>query len=175
MLRQPAKALESDDVRRLLEHVRHHRHPLRDRVIVLLSFKSGLDDLDDTAIADRLSISRNTVRNHVASIYAKIGTSRRSGAVVWGRERGMGLKRDLELGYDVLADNLRLRRPGERMTALIAAIGALMTGHGSLAFMRSQQPCGGRRAPPVAQSRFQTAQGPMRRSHRRGGQPSKRR
>lgn len=52
------------------------------------------DDLDDAAIAGRLSISRNTVRNHVASIYAKIGTSRRSGAVVWGRERGMGSKRD---------------------------------------------------------------------------------
>lgn len=48
------------------------------------------DDLDDAAIAARLSIARNTVRNHVASIYAKIGTNRRSGAVVWGRERGMG-------------------------------------------------------------------------------------
>ncbi|MEG8040158.1 PAS domain S-box protein [Sphingomonas sp. LR60] len=52
------------------------------------------DDLDDAAIAERLAISRNTVRNHVASIYAKIGTNRRSGAVVWGRERGMGSKRD---------------------------------------------------------------------------------
>mgnify|MGYP001806998316 CR=1 FL=1 len=51
------------------------------------------DDLDDAAIAERLSISRNTVRNHVASIYAKIGTKRRSGAVVWGRERGMGSTR----------------------------------------------------------------------------------
>jgi PAS domain S-box-containing protein len=52
------------------------------------------DDLDDAAIGERLTISRNTVRNHVASIYAKIGTNRRSGAVVWGRERGMGSKRD---------------------------------------------------------------------------------
>jgi PAS domain S-box-containing protein len=51
------------------------------------------DDLDDAAIAARLRIARNTVRNHVASIYAKIGTNRRSGAVVWGRERGMGSKR----------------------------------------------------------------------------------
>jgi DNA-binding NarL/FixJ family response regulator len=48
------------------------------------------DDLDDTAIAERLSLSRNTVRNHVARIYAKLGVSRRSGAVIWGRERGMG-------------------------------------------------------------------------------------
>jgi PAS domain S-box-containing protein len=50
------------------------------------------DDLDDTAIAERLAISRNTVRNHVARLYRKIGVNRRSGAVVWGRERGMGSK-----------------------------------------------------------------------------------
>ncbi len=50
------------------------------------------EDLDDTAIAERLSIARNTVRNHVARLYAKIGVNRRSGAVVWGRERGMGTK-----------------------------------------------------------------------------------
>lgn len=50
------------------------------------------DDLDDGAIAERLDIARNTVRNHVARIYAKIGVSRRSGAVVWGRERGMGTR-----------------------------------------------------------------------------------
>jgi PAS domain S-box-containing protein len=52
------------------------------------------DDLDDNAIAERLAISRNTVRNHVARIYAKIGANRRSGAVIWGQERGMGSKRD---------------------------------------------------------------------------------
>lgn len=48
------------------------------------------DDLDDGLIAERLTLSRNTVRNHVARLYAKIGVNRRSGAVVWGRERGMG-------------------------------------------------------------------------------------
>jgi PAS domain S-box-containing protein len=51
------------------------------------------DDLDDAAIAGRLKVSRNTVRNHVARIYAKIGVNRRSGAVVWGRARGMGSDR----------------------------------------------------------------------------------
>lgn len=51
------------------------------------------DDLDDSAIAKRLNLSRNTVRNHVARIYAKLGVSRRSGAVVWGRERGLSSHR----------------------------------------------------------------------------------
>ena len=51
------------------------------------------DDLDDGAIAERLALSRNTVRNHVARLYAKIGVNRRSGAVVWGWERGMGSHR----------------------------------------------------------------------------------
>ena len=48
------------------------------------------DDLDDAEIASRLGLSRNTVRNHVARLYNKIGVNRRSGAVVWGRARGMG-------------------------------------------------------------------------------------
>jgi DNA-binding CsgD family transcriptional regulator len=29
------------------------------------------------------------VRNHVATLYGKIGVNRRSAAVVWGRERGV--------------------------------------------------------------------------------------
>jgi PAS domain S-box-containing protein len=46
--------------------------------------------LDDNAIAERLGLARNTVRNHVARLYAKIGVNRRSAAVVWARERGVG-------------------------------------------------------------------------------------
>ncbi len=48
------------------------------------------EDLDDAAIAERLGLSRNTVRNHVARLYAKIGVNRRSAAVVWAHERGVG-------------------------------------------------------------------------------------
>jgi PAS domain S-box-containing protein len=43
----------------------------------------------DAEIAAALGLSRNTVRNHVATLYAKIGVNRRSAAVVWGRERGV--------------------------------------------------------------------------------------
>ena len=44
----------------------------------------------DAVIAERLGLSRNTVRNHVATLYGKIGVNRRSTAVIWGRERGFG-------------------------------------------------------------------------------------
>jgi PAS domain S-box-containing protein len=47
------------------------------------------EGLDDRAIAKRLSLSANTVRNHVASIYSKIGVNRRAAAVLWARERGL--------------------------------------------------------------------------------------
>jgi PAS domain S-box-containing protein len=43
----------------------------------------------DAEIAGALKLSRNTVRNHVATLYSKIGVNRRSAAVVWGRERGL--------------------------------------------------------------------------------------
>ncbi|MCC2978009.1 PAS domain S-box protein [Sphingomonas sp. PL-96] len=44
---------------------------------------------DDRVIAQTLSLSRNTVRNHVASIYGKIGVNRRAAAIAWARERGL--------------------------------------------------------------------------------------
>ena len=46
--------------------------------------------LDDRAIAERLGLSGNTVRNHVSRLYAKLGVNRRSAAVIWARERGIG-------------------------------------------------------------------------------------
>jgi integrase len=42
MNRQPAKVLEPVDVRRVLKHVQNTRYPIRNRAIVLLSFKAGL-------------------------------------------------------------------------------------------------------------------------------------
>jgi PAS domain S-box-containing protein len=63
----------------------------------------GLDDLtarerevlalicrghDDKTIARTLNVAANTVRNHVARIYAKIGVNRRIAAVAWARARG---------------------------------------------------------------------------------------
>ena len=42
MNKQPAKVLEPAEVRRVIKHVRHTRHPTRNHVMVLLSFKAGL-------------------------------------------------------------------------------------------------------------------------------------
>lgn len=47
------------------------------------------DGHDDKTIAEKLSLSGNTVRNHVASIYGKIGVNRRAAAIKWARERGL--------------------------------------------------------------------------------------
>ncbi|MCJ2046020.1 helix-turn-helix transcriptional regulator [Methylobacterium sp. J-078] len=44
--------------------------------------------LGDDAIAKRLNLSRNTVRNHSASLYRKLDVHKRSEAIVWGRDNG---------------------------------------------------------------------------------------
>ncbi|KQT78835.1 helix-turn-helix transcriptional regulator [Methylobacterium sp. Leaf466] len=43
---------------------------------------------NDEAIARRLSLSRNTVRNHSAALYRKLDVHKRSEAIVWGRNNG---------------------------------------------------------------------------------------
>jgi PAS domain S-box-containing protein len=44
----------------------------------------------DSEIGTELKLARNTVRNHVAALYQKLGVNRRSALVVWARERGIG-------------------------------------------------------------------------------------
>ncbi|HDR9270787.1 TPA: helix-turn-helix transcriptional regulator [Burkholderia vietnamiensis] len=45
--------------------------------------------LADKEIAGRLGLAPNTVRNHVATIYAKLDVHSRGEAIVWARERGV--------------------------------------------------------------------------------------
>ncbi|WP_241667141.1 helix-turn-helix transcriptional regulator [Muricoccus nepalensis] len=42
----------------------------------------------DAGIANKLGLSRNTVRNHVTALYRKTGVRNRASLVVWARERG---------------------------------------------------------------------------------------
>jgi PAS domain S-box-containing protein len=47
--------------------------------------------MTDTDIAEKLKLTRCTVRNHVATLYSKIGVHSRSSAIVWARERGINI------------------------------------------------------------------------------------
>jgi DNA-binding CsgD family transcriptional regulator len=46
--------------------------------------------LDNTAIAKSLALSEKTVRNHINSIFGKLGTPNRAQAIVRAREAGLG-------------------------------------------------------------------------------------
>lgn len=48
----------------------------------------------DAEMSRELSLSQNTIRNHLASLFRKIGVNRRSAAVIWARERAI-TKHDL--------------------------------------------------------------------------------
>ena len=43
----------------------------------------------DKEMSASLKLSPNTVRNHISSLYHKIGVRRRAAAVIWARERGI--------------------------------------------------------------------------------------
>jgi DNA-binding CsgD family transcriptional regulator len=45
--------------------------------------------MTDAEMSEDLELSQNTVRNHVASLYRKIGVNRRSAAIIWARERAI--------------------------------------------------------------------------------------
>lgn len=57
----------------------------REREILALICE-GHSDLE---MSKMLKLSQNTVRNHVASLYRKIGVNRRSAAIIWARERAI--------------------------------------------------------------------------------------
>jgi len=75
MRRLPAKVLEADDVCRVLAHVKKQRHPIRNKVIVLLSFKAGLRACEiagldwtmvlqtDGQVSDSITISKDIAKN----------------------------------------------------------------------------------------------------------------
>ena len=56
----------------------------------------------DAEMSIDLKLSQNTVRNHVASLYRKIGVNRRSAAIIWARERA--------ITSDVALGNIRRKR-----------------------------------------------------------------
>jgi PAS domain S-box-containing protein len=61
----------------------------REKEVLSLLCEGG----DDAAIARDMGVSRNTLRNHIARVYQKIGVNRRGAAILWARERGFPLAR----------------------------------------------------------------------------------
>ena len=47
----------------------------------------------DPEMSVTLKLSRNTIRNHISSLYHKIGVNRRAAAIIWARDRGITGKR----------------------------------------------------------------------------------
>jgi DNA-binding CsgD family transcriptional regulator len=47
------------------------------------------DGKSDVEMSKTLNLSQNTIRNHVASLYRKIGVNRRGAAIIWARERAL--------------------------------------------------------------------------------------
>ncbi|MBR0817640.1 response regulator transcription factor [Bradyrhizobium liaoningense] len=56
----------------------------------------------DIEMSAQLNLSQNTVRNHISSLYRKIGVHRRSAAILWARKRG------------ITVESLRSTRRGHR-------------------------------------------------------------
>jgi DNA-binding CsgD family transcriptional regulator len=92
---QPAWRQFFEEVARF---VREHRTATDDTEIAFLDLTvrerevlgliaRGLDNLQ---IAAQLSLSRKTVRNHINSIFSKLGTPNRAQAIVRAREAGLG-------------------------------------------------------------------------------------
>lgn len=63
----------------------------REKEVLSLLCEGG----EDAAIAKEMGVSRNTLRNHIARVYQKIGVNRRAAAVLWARERGFPLSRPI--------------------------------------------------------------------------------
>lgn len=57
----------------------------REREVLLLVCEGR----SDAEMGRILNLSQNTVRNHLASLFKKIGVNRRSAAIIWARERAI--------------------------------------------------------------------------------------
>ncbi len=67
-------------------------HQLSDREREVLGLIC--EGCSDGRMSELLGLSENTVRNHIAALYRKIGVNRRTAAIIWARERGI-TSRDL--------------------------------------------------------------------------------
>ena len=79
MQRLPARVLEEEDVCRLLKHTECQRHPLRNKVIILLSFKAGLRACEISGLTWPMVLKSNgaiDTQIRVSKHIAKYGSGR---------------------------------------------------------------------------------------------------
>lgn len=77
---QPARVLEAADVRRMIRHVRSHRHAVRNHVMILLSFKAGLRACEIAGLTWPMVLRPDGRLSHliyVSGTIAKNGSARR--------------------------------------------------------------------------------------------------
>ena len=77
---QPARVLEVADVRRVIGHVRDHRHASRNHVMIMLSFKAGLRACEIAGLEWQMVLASNgqlAPLLYVAGHISKSGCARR--------------------------------------------------------------------------------------------------
>lgn len=94
MTKQPAKVLGPAELRRVLKHVQNTRHPIRNRAMVLLSFKAGLRACEISGLTWPMIL---TCGGRVAKVIAVSG-----GIAKNGRTRHIPMNADLEAALKAL-------------------------------------------------------------------------
>ena len=89
----PARVLDGGDVRRLLSHVRRHRHAHRDTVMILLSFKAGLRACEIAGLDWSMVLKPNGRLGVQLAVSGRIAKNGRSRLIPMNAELAVALER----------------------------------------------------------------------------------
>lgn len=116
MRRQPARVLEAGDVRKLLKHADLQRHPLRNTIIVLLSYKAGLRACEISGLDWSMVLASNGRvgdQMRIAGYIAKNGSGR---SIPLHKELRSGLKKLHKAAGRPIVGPVIVSERGGRMT-----------------------------------------------------------
>jgi DNA-binding NarL/FixJ family response regulator len=86
-LLQAAMQLSASPAARLAEPRRHGSGDLTEQEVRILKLMA--EGMSNSEVAEALSVSRNTVKTHVHNIFAKLGVTDRTQAVILAMRKGM--------------------------------------------------------------------------------------
>ena len=89
----PARVLDGGDVRRLLAEVRGHRHPARDTVLILLSFKAGLRACEMAGLEWSMVLKPSGRLGEQLAVAGSIAKNGRSRLLPMNTDLGVALER----------------------------------------------------------------------------------